>query len=118
MAKDQINDKYKDAAGKKWDGGKLRWDLVPWEAFEQVVERFTHGAIKYGPNNWKEVDDAEDRYFAALMRHLVAHRKGELYDPDFPDNLHISAACWNALVLIYLTMKRIEKERNSKFEDK
>lgn len=114
MAKDQINEKYKDAAGKKWDGGKLRWDLVPWEAFETIVERFTHGAAKYGDNNWQSVDDAEKRYFSALMRHLIAHQKGELYDPDFPGNLHISAACWNALVLVYLTMQRVKKEENKK----
>lgn len=118
MAKDQVNEKYKDAAGKKWDGGKLRWDLVPWDAFEQVVERFTHGAQKYGDNNWQFVDDAENRYFAALMRHLIAHRKGELYDPDFPGNLHISAAAWNALVLVYLVMHREELAKKKTDESK
>lgn len=111
--KDKINDKYKGASGKKWDGGKLRWDLVPWEAFEQVVERFTHGSVKYGDWNWTKVDDGENRYFSALMRHLIAHRKGELYDPDFPGNLHMAAACWNALVLLYLTIEAEKKNKNN-----
>lgn len=106
MAKDKVNEKYKDAEGKKWDGDKLRWDLVPYEALEKVVERFTHGAIKYGDWNWEKVDNAEDRYFAALMRHLVAHRKGEIYDPDFPGSLHMSAVAWNALVLLYIELKK------------
>ena len=109
--KDKVNEQFAGAEGKKWDGGKLRWDLVPWEAFEQVVERFTHGSMKYGDWNWTKLDKANDRYFAALMRHLIAHRKGELYDPDLPGNLHMAAVAWNALVLLYLTLEE-EKSKN------
>jgi hypothetical protein len=108
--KDKLNEKYKTSVGKKWDGGKMRWDLVPYEALEQVVARFTHGAEKYGDNNWKDLVDPEDRYFAALMRHLVLHRKGELYDPDFPGNLHLSAVAWNALVLLHFALEK-EKQK-------
>ena len=41
MAKDQVNEKYKDAKGMKWDGGKLRWDLLDLETLEPIVNRFT-----------------------------------------------------------------------------
>jgi len=67
--------------GTKHDEGKLRWDLVPWDAFEEVVRVYTHGASKYGDNNWMGLEDAENRYFAALVRHLVAWRKDEHIGP-------------------------------------
>ncbi|MHC4648173.1 MAG: dATP/dGTP diphosphohydrolase domain-containing protein [Planctomycetota bacterium] len=68
--------------GKKYDENKLRWDLVPFEAIEKIVEIITHGQEKYGENNWKELENPMDRYFAALMRHLVAWKKGERIDKD------------------------------------
>jgi hypothetical protein len=68
--------------GKKNDKNKLRWDLLPIEAVEKIVEIVTHGFEKYGENNWKELENPEGRYYAALMRHLVAWRKGEKIDKD------------------------------------
>lgn len=66
--------------GKKYDIGKTRWDLVPFREVEQGAEILTFGAAKYGPNNWQGIEP--DRYFAALMRHLTAWRKGEKADPE------------------------------------
>ncbi len=65
----------------KHDTEKLRYDLIPVEALEEIAKVLTHGAAKYGANNWKEEMDL-DRYYAAAMRHLMAWRKGELKDPD------------------------------------
>jgi hypothetical protein len=88
--------------GTKHDEGKLRWDLVPWEAIEEVVRVYTHGADKYGDNNWMGLEDAENRYFAALMRHLVAWRNGEHIDPD-SGLKHLAQVAWNALALLWFT---------------
>ena len=88
--------------GVKFDEGKQRWDLLPIEILEQVVARYTHGAIKYGPNNWQKVDGAKDRYYAALLRHLSAARQGERMDPDAPHLTHLSAVIWNAIALAWL----------------
>lgn len=88
--------------GTKHDEGKLRWDLVPWDAFEEVVRVYTHGADKYGDNNWMGLEDAENRYFAALMRHLVAWRNGENIDPD-SGLKHLAQVAWNALALLWFT---------------
>ena len=68
--------------GRKDDQGKARWDLVPWEDLERIVDVFSFGAKKYEPNNWKKVPDPHNRYFAAVMRHLTAWRKGEEIDPE------------------------------------
>ena len=69
-------------AGIKHDSDKLRWDLLPYEQMEEVVAVLTFGAKKYGAYNWKELDDMEDRTFAALMRHGVERKKGNIIDPE------------------------------------
>lgn len=68
--------------GKKFDTGKDRWDLLPMGPVEDVVKILTFGAKKYGPNNWQQLEDAENRYYAAAMRHLAAWRRGEKIDPE------------------------------------
>ncbi len=86
--------------GKKFDNGKLRWDLVPYEAVEEVVKVLTFGADKYGDYNWQKVEPFQDRYFAALMRHLVAWKKGEDIDPESGVH-HLSHAACNCVFLLW-----------------
>jgi hypothetical protein len=95
-----------DEEGRKFDGGKLRYDLVPMDALDEVVKRFTHGAAKYAPENWQAVEDAVNRYSAALMRHYSAYRQGERMDPEAPGLSHIGAVAWNALVLVWFELQR------------
>jgi len=87
--------------GAKHDDGKLRWDLLPLDAVEEVVKRFTHGVKEYAPENWKALPDAGDRYLAALLRHLKEYQVGERLDPDAPGLTHIGAVAWNALILVW-----------------
>jgi len=68
--------------GVKHDSKKPRWDLVPWAEMQDVVQVLTFGACKYGANNWKHVPEAQERYFAAALRHLVAWKCGEVLDPE------------------------------------
>lgn len=70
------------SVGKKFDSGKLRWRLVPWQQFREVVEVLNIGADKYGEHNWIYVPDAKNRYFDALMRHVMAWASGETNDPE------------------------------------
>lgn len=59
------------ASGVKHDTGKLRYDLYPVEAYKGCTKVITFGAEKYTPNGWKDVKP-KSRYYAALMRHLLA----------------------------------------------
>jgi len=79
--------------GKKYDQDKPRYDLVPPYAFEEMVKVLTTGCRKYGPENWRFVEGAQDRYFAATERHTWAYKRGMTNDPE--DNLHhlAHAAC-------------------------
>lgn len=68
-------------SGLKYDDGKLRYDLIPVNALEQVARVLRFGAKKYGDNNWR-ITKPETRYTAAAMRHGEAYRKGETNDPE------------------------------------
>lgn len=70
------------SVGHKDDLEKNRLDLIEPEFIEGVGKVLTFGADKYEPNNWQKVEDAENRYYAAAMRHLMAWRKGEKTDPE------------------------------------
>lgn len=72
----------KEETGRKDDQNKNRLDLISPEFIEGVGEVLTFGAKKYAPNEWHKVEDAENRYYAAALRHLLAYRKGEKLDPE------------------------------------
>lgn len=68
--------------GRKDDQGKDRWDLVQPLSLNQYVKVLTHGAKKYGADNWKILDNPTHRYFAALLRHLWAWWMGQRHDSE------------------------------------
>ena len=74
--------KYDPTEGRKFDGGKLEYGLVPPLALKEMVKVLTFGAQKYERNNWKYVDDAKRRYFDAMERHIWAYKEGETIDPE------------------------------------
>ena len=51
------------------------------------------------PNNWKKCEDT-DRYLAALIRHLEAHRMGELRD-EASGMFHMAHVLTNTAFIIY-----------------
>lgn len=97
--------------GVKLDIGKVRLDLVPPELIEEVGKVLTFGAAKYTPNGWRTVANGEERYYAALLRHLIAYKRGEVNDPEsgLP---HLSHVATNVAFLICL-----EKESNKGKEE-
>ncbi len=91
--------------GKKFDGDKARFDLIPLLALEGAAKVMGFGAEKYGPWNWLAVDNAEERYLAALLRHLAMHQAGELIDPESGQK-HIDHALCNMLFLAALNRNK------------
>ena len=67
--------------GKKSDSNKLRTDLVPAETIEALAKVLGFGAVKYGDDNWKNGIEYY-RIYGAILRHLLAWRKGELFDDE------------------------------------
>jgi Domain of unknown function (DUF5664) len=92
--------KLDEPVGKKYDGDKTRWDLLPIESMESVVKVLTMGATKYGDNNWQLVDNARERYYAAAMRHLVEWRKGNKIDNESGES-HLAHVMCNMVFLMH-----------------
>lgn len=68
--------------GMKFDEEKLRYDLIPTVAEEELAKVLTYGARKYMPNSWQLLENFKNRYYAAARRHLTAYRDGEHLDPE------------------------------------
>lgn len=83
--------------GKKFDGGKLRMDLIPIESIEATARVLTMGAEKYGDRNW-ENGLLYSRVYAALLRHVLAWWKGETIDKESGLN-HLDHVLANASFL-------------------
>jgi hypothetical protein len=71
----------RDGAGKRFNKGKIRYDLVPAFAQEQYAKVLTQGAAKYGEDNWKR-GMKWTTVLASLERHLMAIKRGEDYDAE------------------------------------
>ena len=69
--------------GRKFDGDKTEYGLLPALALEEIAKVLTFGAQKYERDNWKRVPDSKRRYFDALQRHLWAWKRGEKFDYKF-----------------------------------
>lgn len=81
--------------------GKLMWELLPLPTLEKVVEVYTRGAEKYGPNNWQHLPDGYSRYKAAMLRHLVEYEKGNEFDPETGCH-HLAQVAWNAIAMLHI----------------
>lgn len=84
---------------RKFDGNKLRMDLIPPQAISAIAEVLTYGAEKYSPESWRLVEPFYDRYYAAALRHLIAWRSGEKIDPESKIS-HLKHALCNLVFLV------------------
>jgi len=91
--------------GMKFDQDKLRWDLLPMDAVQEAVKIMTFGARKYSANNWQKLEDFDNRYYGALMRHLTAWRLGESRDPESGE-LHLSHALTDLIFLLWNELRK------------
>jgi hypothetical protein len=70
--------------GFKHDAGKLDWTLLPFEALEGAVRvmQSVIDAGKYPRDNWKTLENGEQRYRSGGLRHRFARLAGEQIDPE------------------------------------
>ncbi|MGQ9570674.1 MAG: dATP/dGTP diphosphohydrolase domain-containing protein [Thermodesulfovibrionales bacterium] len=91
--------------GIKYDGRdgegemKLRWDLLPFDALEELVKVYTFGSKKYGDRNW-EKGIVYSKIVGALLRHLTARLKGIIVNKEDGNVLHSAQIVWNAIALL------------------
>ena len=98
--------------GIKHDSKKPKMNLLPPKAIVEVAKVLTFGAQKYGPENWKELEDLQNRYLAGALRHIFAHMDGEQLDPETGLSHMAHALCCLLFKLeIELENAKIEEER-------
>ena len=56
--------------------------LLPPKAIVEIAKVLTFGAEKYDAENWRKLDDLQNRYTAGALRHIFAHMDGEKLDPE------------------------------------
>jgi hypothetical protein len=91
---------YNHSNSKKYDTGKLRYDLIPPEILEGLARVYTFGSEKYGDNTWQGIEPK--RYEGAAFRHFQDYRKGKILD-DESGIEHLYHAMWNIGAIAYLT---------------
>lgn len=91
--------------GVKYDGGKLRWNLLPWNALAEVVKVLMWGSAKYEDHNWMRVPNARERYKDALLRHVVqGYMSGDIADEETKLH-HLAHAICCCLFIIWFDIK-------------
>ena len=100
------------ASGIKYDSEKPKMNLLPPKAIVEISKVLTFGAEKYDAENWRKLDDLQNRYTAGALRHIFAHMDGEDLDPE--TNLsHLAHAmcCLLFKLEIELENAKIEEEK-------
>ena len=93
------------SSGKKFDKGKPRLaEMIIDFGFclAEICKVWEFGANKYEKSNWKKVENAQDRYTNAMLRHLVAEGK-EGYDKETQLH-HCLHVAWNAIARVYFVL--------------
>ena len=85
--------------GIKHDNDKPMMNLIPPHAEIELARVLTFGATKYGPENWRTLENLETRYVAAAMRHINAFRQGETLDSESGLHHLAHAMCCMAFIV-------------------
>jgi hypothetical protein len=98
--------------GKKTDNDKNRLDLIDSVFINGIGKVLTFGAKKYKPNNWQTLRDPEDRYYGAIMRHLLAWRNGKSFDGESRLS-HLLHAATNIMFLYWFERRKKNAKNTS-----
>lgn len=93
--------------GSKLDAGKQLPFLVLGKftlALKEVVKVGTFGANKYTKNGWIEVPNGKERYYEAMIRHLLEDMQSEDSKDPQTGITHLAHAAWNILAVITLRL--------------
>jgi hypothetical protein len=100
--------------GIKFDQDKVRMELLPPFAQEEIAKVLTYGARKYDPYNWAK-GMPWTRVYGAAIRHLNAFARGEDTDPETGLS-HVAHAACNLMFL--LEYERFHPELDDRYGKK
>lgn len=100
-------------SGQKFDADKIRMDLFPAAAIEEISKVLTFGAKKYAAHNWAK-GIAYSRLLGAAFRHLFAYSRGEDKDPESGLSHLAHAGC---CVVFLIWMEKFRADLDDRFKD-
>lgn len=99
--------------GLKYDTGKIPLELLPVTALEEIAKALDFGKGKYGAWNWTG-GIAWMRVIGALMRHVLAFKRGEDKDPESGLSHLAHAGC---CILFLLTYEKTRKSFDDRYKE-
>lgn len=106
----------KSKSGVKNDQHKIRWDLVPFDAVNEVAKVLTFGAEKYESRNW-ELGMDWSRAFGAAQRHLTRWFHGQDKDKE-TELTHLASACCCLFFLLSWEIRKVGNDDRPKLDPK
>lgn len=92
-------------SGLRYNQGKIRHDLLPFDSIEEVSQVMTFGAQKYSDRGWEKGINWMI-CFGSLLRHTFAWWRGEDLDPESGCH-HMAHVAWNALALVSYSKRKV-----------
>jgi hypothetical protein len=89
-----------------------RFDLMPWDALEEVARCYHFGTTKYAPDNWLRGYEWR-KSLGAAFRHLAKFALGEDRDPE-SGCLHVAHAAWHCLTLATFFLRKLGTDDRAK----
>jgi hypothetical protein len=94
---------FETGAVRDMHQGKGRYDLLPWEAIDELAKHCEEGALKYGERNCEKGIPIHSLIDSAI-RHLSCYMRGMKDEP------HLRAAMWNIAFAIWMEKKKPEMQ--------
>lgn len=101
--------------GKKFDQGKVPYELIPPAALEEVAKVLAMGRDKYGAFNWAN-GIAYSRIIGAILRHTFAYLSGESKDKESGLS-HMAHIAVNCFFLLHFEKYKPELDDRQKYEN-
>jgi hypothetical protein len=102
--------------GRKFDSEKPKMYLLPPKSMVEISKVLTFGAQKYDEDNWRKLDNLQNRYSGGALRHIFAHLDGELKDEE-TNYSHLAHAICCLLFKLEIELEKDCKEERLREPD-
>ncbi len=118
IKKYEASEKEKAQLGQRdagrYDEGKVRHDLIPGWAMEELAKVYTYGCNKYDDNNWWK-GMKWSKIMGPLQRHYNKWKRGSQIDEE-SNCYHLAMVAWNAIALLCYEKNRIGTDNRCPYD--
>lgn len=92
--------------------GSPRYEMLPWDVLDEVVEVFMFGGEKHGEQDFKSNHNAEE-YYAKIVRHAKECFAGRKFDNESGKH-HAAHIATDALIALWIERRQgIQRVRDN-----